>query len=228
MPRRYLELEEQRLTRLVTEWLDYEATRVEFEVVETELDARPSIAGIILNLRLDRIDRLNDGSLLVLDYKTGDISPKTWDLPRPDDVQLPQYACFALDGDFRSELPNNPSREPDQEKYAWLGGLAFAKVRTGKLEFAGRVRDAKSTLFKGLRGNTNLVKSPLTVEALLAWREYIEQLAKNFVAGSAEVSPRENPETCERCGLQALCRIQEQDVQMEGGGDSESKEASNE
>ena len=28
MPRRYLELEEQRLTRLVTEWLDYEATRI--------------------------------------------------------------------------------------------------------------------------------------------------------------------------------------------------------
>ena len=36
--RRYLELEEQRLTRLVTEWLDYESTRVDFEVIETEVE----------------------------------------------------------------------------------------------------------------------------------------------------------------------------------------------
>jgi probable DNA repair protein len=37
MPRRYLELEALRLTRLVTEWLEYEATRIEFEVAATEV-----------------------------------------------------------------------------------------------------------------------------------------------------------------------------------------------
>lgn len=37
MPRRYLELEEQRLTKLVTEWLEYEATRVTFEIANTEV-----------------------------------------------------------------------------------------------------------------------------------------------------------------------------------------------
>jgi hypothetical protein len=68
------------------------------------------------SLRLDRIDRLNDGSLLVIDYKTGDVSPKSWDLPRPDDVQLPLYAGFALDPRKRSPgrpgLCQGPRRRP--------------------------------------------------------------------------------------------------------------------
>ncbi len=42
MPRRYLELEELRLTRLVTEWLDYEATRAShFEVADDRSSSAP-------------------------------------------------------------------------------------------------------------------------------------------------------------------------------------------
>jgi ATP-dependent helicase/nuclease subunit B len=97
MPRRYLELEEQRLTGLVTEWLDYEAARLPFTVAETEAKRTVSLAGLTFDLRLDRIDRTQRQSLLVIDYKTGNVSPKSWELPRPDDVQLPLYAGFALD-----------------------------------------------------------------------------------------------------------------------------------
>ena len=100
-----------RLIRLVTEWLLYESARVPFTVVETELETEVSIDGLELDLRLDRIDRLNDGSLLVIDYKSGDVSPKLWDLPRPDDVQLPLYAGFALEADeghWRPRLCQNP------------------------------------------------------------------------------------------------------------------------
>ena len=75
MQPRYLELEEKRLVRLVTEWLEYERTRVPFTVDATEEDANPTIAGLTLKLRLDRLDRLNDGSLLVIDYKSGNVSP---------------------------------------------------------------------------------------------------------------------------------------------------------
>jgi probable DNA repair protein len=203
MPRRYLELEEQRLTRLISEWLGYEATRLPFTVEGTEVPGTAILAGLALSLRLDRIDRLNDGSLLVIDYKTGDVKPKSWDLPRPDDVQLPLYAGFALNPDANEEL----------------GGLVFAKVRPGERIFAGRVGDANGTLFAGLKGSSALVKEALTAEQLIAWREYIEQLAKDFLAGRAEVDPREAPKTCERCGLQTLCRIQEN--QGEAGDDSE-------
>ena len=204
MPRRYLELEEQRLVRLVTEWLDYEAARIEFEVADTEVNRTVHLAGLTLDLRLDRIDRLNDGSQLVIDYKSGIVSPKSWDLPRPDDVQLPLYAGFALD--------------PGEV----LGGLVFAKVRTGDLAFAGRVGDAAATLFTGLKGGSPLVKNPFTAEQLLDWRECIQQLAKDFLSGKAEVDPRDPPKTCERCGLQTLCRIQEHQAQLEADDDSDS------
>ena len=84
MPRRYLELEAKRLTRLLTEWLAYESTRIEFDIVETEASAPSVFAGLTINLRLDRLDRLDDDTLLVIDYKTGAVKPNAWDLPRPE------------------------------------------------------------------------------------------------------------------------------------------------
>ena len=191
MPRRYLELEQQRLIRLVTEWLDYEATRIEFEVAGTEVDRTVELAGLTFDLRLDRLDRLNDNTLLVIDYKTGLVSPRSWQLPRPDDVQLPLYAGFAL-------------REDEE-----LGGLVFAKVRSGELTFAGHIGNAKATLFAGLSNTSSLVKNQLAAEQLIAWREAIEQLALDFLNGHAKVDPREYPKTCEHCGLEAVCRIAE-------------------
>jgi hypothetical protein len=139
---------------------------------------------------------------LVIDYKTGDVSPKSWELPRPDDVQLPLYAGFALGDD---DL---------------LGGLIFAKVRLGKHEFAGCVGAPSGTLFSGLKNSAALTKNALQAEQLDSWKEAIEQLARDFVAGRAEVDPREYPETCERCGLQTLCRIQENRITLgEDGSD---------
>jgi probable DNA repair protein len=211
MPRRYLELEALRLTGLVTEWLEYEATRVAFDVAETEADRTVHLAGLTIDLRLDRIDRLNDGSLLVIDYKSGRVSPSLWDLPRPDDVQLPLYAGFAID------------RERET-----LGGLVFAKVRSGELAFTGRVGDATATLFPGLRGTSPLVRDPFTAEQLLGWRDCIEQLARDFINGRAEVNPRELPKTCERCELQVLCRIQEHQGLIEREDESEKDGAENE
>jgi ATP-dependent helicase/DNAse subunit B len=215
MPRRYLELEEQRLTGLVTEWLDYEVTRVDFEVVATEVKRTVSVAGLTLDLRLDRVDRLRDGSQLVIDYKSGSVSPSSWNLPRPDDVQLPLYAGFALDRDREC-----------------LGGLVFAKVRAGDLALTGRVFDPATTLFANLKGTSPLVKNSLTLEQLLDWRDCIEQLARDFLDGHAEVNPREHPRPCERCGLQALCRIQEHQAPIEdeddSGGDSNGEEAGDE
>jgi probable DNA repair protein len=191
MPRRYLELEELQLIRLVTEWLQYEAARIAFEVADTEVKRPAHIAGLSFDLRLDRLDRLNDGSLLVIDYKSGNVSPNAWVPPRPDDVQLPLYAGFAL------------------ESEEVLGGLVFAQVRTGEMKFAGHVGDASATLFTDLKGTNPLVRNSLTAEQLLDWRDCIEQLAIDFIEGKAEVDPSEYPKTCEHCGLQTLCRIQE-------------------
>jgi probable DNA repair protein len=195
MPRRYLELEAKRLQHLITQWLAFETTRLPFTIAETESARTIRIADLELDLRLDRIDRLNDGSMLVIDYKTGDVSPKAWELPRPDDVQLPVYAGYALNDE--------------------LGGLVFAKIRAGKFEFAGRMTDSNATLFNNLKRTTALAKKPLTAEQLSAWKTYIEKLARDFVSGRADVDPREYPVTCDQCGLHAVCRIHENRAQFE-------------
>ena len=195
MPKQYLTLEAKRLTRVVTEWLGYEAGRHPFEVVETESQCTVNIGGLAFELRLDRIDKLNNGSFLVIDYKTGNVNPRDWDLPRPDDVQLPLYAGFACD--------------------AQPGGLVFAKLRTGDFEFAGRVENAPTTLLSDLGRTTSLVKKPLTSKQLDDWRSYIEQLALDFLTGRADVDPRDYPKTCEKCGLHAICRIHENWIKPE-------------
>ena len=211
MPRRYLDLEKSRLTRLIEQWLEYESERHAFTIHETEWKQKAAVAGLLLDVRLDRIDRLNDGSLLVVDYKTGNVKPGAWDPPRPDDVQLPLYAVFALDA-------------------AQVGGLVFGKVRAGddRLEFVGRLRNATATLSPALGSATNLVRKPLDMQQLDEWRSEIEALAAGFIAGRAEADPRDYPKTCTRCDLPVLCRIHENRASSPAGDDDEDEGADDE
>lgn len=220
MPKMYLELEELRLVRLVTEWLEFERTRLPFTVEGTETDRTVTIAGLTMNLRPDRVDRLNDGSRLVIDYKTGSPDPKSWDLPRPDDVQLPLYKVFGLE-------PVQPTLF-ESVSGPVSGGLVFAKVRTGDTCFSGRVANALGTINPGLNANSNLVKRRLTAQQESEWKEEIERLGREFVYGRAEVNPRDYPKTCEYCGLQAVCRIQEPENRMRFENEPESEDGGEE
>jgi hypothetical protein len=110
---------------------------------------------------------------------------------------LPLYAGFALG------LGEHP------------GGLVFARVRPGDLCFTGKVEDATSTLNSTLKGNSSLVKNPLTHQQMSEWKRAIEKLARDFLAGRADVEPRDYPTTCERCGLYTLCRVKERDDEVE-------------
>jgi ATP-dependent helicase/nuclease subunit B len=201
VPPSYLELEKIRLDRLIHEWIDFEKSRAPFEVQQVEAERTVTIAGLSMKLRLDRVDRLIDGSPLVIDYKTGNVNPRSWDLPRPDDLQLPLYKVFGLE-------PLQPSLFDNYAGPA-RGGLVFARVRTGDICLTGRITDAKGLVKLDLPGNSSLVRRKLTGFEELQWKEYIQQMAEDFLHGRAEVNPREFPKTCERCGLQAVCRVQE-------------------
>jgi probable DNA repair protein len=194
VPERFLELEAARLTRLVSEWLTYESTRQQFSVEGTEVKYQVTVAGLSLNLRLDRVDSLAGGAKLVVDYKSSDVGPSAWEGERPDDIQLPLYAAFAV------------SDRPDSER---LEGLVIARVKPGKMEFSGRLRDAAGTLLAGLDRRKALLKNPLTSQQLSAWQAVIERLATDFLAGRAEVDPKDGLKTCEGCHLHAVCRVYE-------------------
>jgi hypothetical protein len=77
---------------LLRSFIAAETERPEFAVAEVEKSLELEAFGVRLGLRVDRIDRLADGSLLVIDYKTG--MPKKL-LNRdgdPLDLQLVVYA----------------------------------------------------------------------------------------------------------------------------------------
>ena len=202
-PERYLQLEAERLTRLVTEWLEYERKRLPFTVVKTEARGQVTIAGLTLDLRLDRVDELQNGAQLVIDYKSSDtIGPRSWEGKRPDDLQLPLYASFAVN-----------------ER---LEGLLIAQVRPRKSKFKGRLRDAATSLRTDLTGRNSLVSEPLTDAQLTEWRDRIERLGKDFLAGHADVDPKKEGKPCKTCHLHAVCRIYENQPLVVAAGEESS------
>ncbi len=89
---RLLGLERTRIFQLLRSFISAEIERPGYVVVDVEKSIDSAAYGVRLALRIDRIDRLADGSLLVIDYKTG--GPKNL-LNRdgdPLDLQLVVYA----------------------------------------------------------------------------------------------------------------------------------------
>jgi len=101
-------LEQDRLQRLLAEWLEVERTRPDFEVVEAEGQRRIDVGGVKLDLKVDRIDRMPSGAHVILDYKTSDnLHVEDWDGERPDAPQLPLYAVksgLLAEGVFYAKL----------------------------------------------------------------------------------------------------------------------------
>lgn len=98
----FAELEKQRARHVLAQWFAQEAVRPPFAVLHLENEQAWSHGALTLHLRLDRVDRLEDGSLAILDYKTGSqIDIRGWVRDRPINLQLPLYAV-ALQDTLRS------------------------------------------------------------------------------------------------------------------------------
>lgn len=191
---RLLELESGRLARLALDWLEVErqrATPFEIAALEQQLDIE--LAGLNIACRADRIDRLPDGSLCILDYKTGKAGPAQWDDERPEEPQLPLYALAVQNA---GELP---------------AALLFARLRRGELKFLGAA---------GAENIAPGVKAAEDWEGQLSmWRERLNALAAEAAAGHAAVSPWNGAQTCRYCHLAVLCRIHEQDLSADDAGE---------
>ena len=94
MLRALLALERDRAVRLLHEVARFDIeSRGSFTVRGVEENIQATIAGLNLRLRIDRIDRLSTGELVILDYKTG---ARRRLLDRdgvPREIQLIVYAC---------------------------------------------------------------------------------------------------------------------------------------
>ena len=179
--RRWREREAARLTQLLVSWLELEAARESFEVEQLEAGSRKARhAGIEFSVRVDRIDRLDDGSRVLIDYKTG-AANRDWQGERPDNPQLPLYA-----------LLHRPS----------LIAVAYGKINAAGCGFV--VESERGGVFPKRRA-TRLEGMGSLAALMDLWAERIERLADDFRRGLAAVDP--TPSACRGCHLHGLCRV---------------------
>src|SRR5207248_9801368 len=100
--------ERERLEELILDWLRIERNRKQpFTVETTEQERSFKIAGLDLRLRIDRVDRLKKGNLVLIDYKSGEPKIKQLEGDRPAEPQLLVYAAAMkqdVDGIFFGQL----------------------------------------------------------------------------------------------------------------------------
>ena len=183
-------IEQARLVTLVEMWLEVDRALSPGRRSEVEKQLVHHVGDHAVQLRIDRLDTLDDGRLAVVDYKTGQRPPyRDWGESRPREPQLPLYAA-AL----------GPER---------IAALAFGKVHVEGCAYQGLA--ATDDVLPGLRAQDHaaatFVDAAATAEALL----------RDHAGGNAAVDPADG--ACDYCGLEALCRIHEIDPEAGGDDD---------
>ena len=178
---RFIRLEQQRLQRLLEDWLEIERQRGAFKVIATEAWRSVSFEGIEIRLCIDRIDELAGGRSVIIDYKTGEVNRNDWEPERFSEPQLPLYALTAGEA---------------------VAAIAFACLKCGKLGFTGEAEAA------GLLPGVQAGADQPWAERLDAWRAVLTGLAQDYRNGCAAVRPA-SEQTCRYCDLHSLCRVYE-------------------
>ena len=203
-------LEKQRLIRLLNAWLQIEKQRPDFRVAGRERPVQIELGGVKTKGTIDRIDQWpsaqdHDAQLLI-DYKTRSLASSGHWYPtaRMRDVQLPAYAL---------SLPEPPD------------AIAFARLRADRVALDGiasQQQDGAPIVIQGLKIIGHMPKHHALSaidswpDLLDAWRQHLNTLGRQFLAGEAAVDPRE-PQVCRYCHLHALCRIFERAALADAG-----------
>jgi probable DNA repair protein len=178
--------ERDRLENLILQWLAIERDRKHPFTVETvEQERFFEVPGLRLRLRMDRMDRLQNGNLVLIDYKSGPQTRPKLKGERPAEPQLLVYAA-AL---------------PDR-----VDGIFFGQIKPRELKAVGFSRD------KHFNGQTAEVRKDWDAY-LASARLTVEKLAHDFVSGAAAVDPIKG--ACAYCGVKAFCRVNESGLQQE-------------
>lgn len=194
---RFIEIEKERLSSLLMDWMEMESKRPTFAVKKVEDEKAVDICGLEIKLRPDRVDILEDSDnskTVLIDYKSGKVDRNDWLGPRPRDPQMIVYSLYS-----------NPQ------------AVTFATVVPGECRFVGIAMDEGM-----LPGVKSLEKDNRWRESsgaadweglMVLWRGVIEGLARDFVGGNAAVDPAGGPtgkkSPCTWCDQYLLCRVAE-------------------
>lgn len=200
----HTKLEHERLFRLVLTWLqEVELQRdQDFDVIAREQEERITIEGVSIRLILDRIDKLDDGRLVLLDYKTSRHNEyRNWSEVRITEPQLPIYAAFVLE---------------DQD----VSAVCFARVRLDDLGFAGVSRDedviSGAVPMNSKKGRKLFPESdfPDWRSVIAHWKVSIENIARELKRGDAAVRVTDERKLT-YCEVLPILRLPERLLQYE-------------
>lgn len=194
---RFIALEKERYVSLLRDWARVEEKRgISFKVKKIETERVIDVHGLKLKERPDRIDELEDGTLVLIDYKGGNsVDRNDWLTERPKEPQLPVYCAG---GEY--------------------GAVSFAKVVPGDCKFLGISK--RDGVFPGVKEFDKDDKyrektgAGSWQELMDFWKAVRDGLAKDFVEGFAEVDPIEANEQdgpCKYCDIKPLCRVSERE-----------------
>ena len=156
------ELEAEQLQRVLTALLRREAARAPFRVRAVEQKSELALGRWTLGVRIDRLDELADGSIAIIDYKTGERATSSdWFGPRLRDAQVPLYA----------------SHVPDDA----VGAAVVARLTSIDTHYFGFWRDA------AFPGRQSKAAHPEIPTQLRIWRTELLRLAEEFAAGDTRI-----------------------------------------
>ncbi|RFF28819.1 MULTISPECIES: PD-(D/E)XK nuclease family protein [unclassified Wenzhouxiangella] len=187
-----LAIEAQCLERALSRWLAIERERAPFSVTARETKVELAFDRLHLTGKIDRVDELEGGGSVVIDYKTGASGKNGWAPEAPlADVQLPAYA---------TSLQPRPV------------AIAFARLRPDNMGFDGLAEvdagiDGVQVIGE-IKGRSKFGEIESWRSLVDEWRRHLNGLAADFLAGRSQVEPRDN-QVCKYCHLHALCRINE-------------------
>jgi probable DNA repair protein len=209
LPRQLIDMEGERVTKVVAEWFEVELRRAPFSVERIECREQIDIGGLSIFVRLDRVDVVEGGAKVVIDYKTGDCAKTGW---LPDNLTEPQMLLYGIGSDFDA--------------------LAFAKLKLPDTRFVGISKD--DGVLPGVKSLENDNQWREKIEGVNnwddlrgRWRVALTRIAEEFVEGGNDVALKKHGEkgndVCRYCELGLFCRIFEadanaRDVREDAGG----------
>jgi len=187
----FFNIEEMRLISYLEKWIHHELKRGDFEVKETEKNIPIHLGCLNFNIKIDRIDEVNQNNI-VIDYKSG--TTKTlneWFLNAYGELQMPFYALFA-------------SNKP-------IDAIAIGVINAAKPQWIGIGRD--KDLLQGIKDST-ATQYQSWDDLIGFWKCRIDDAIKSYESGNAAVKFTREKDIA-YCQVKPILRLPERILQFE-------------